>query len=160
MSQRDVYIYTMNQGGTRGKWSRYQFPFLIEHYAHLGDKLYLRAGNRIYVVKENDLFDDGEPFEAVIQWPHLDWGQPAVTKMMVGLDLVGEGEAEVQIGYDQTDLTAFTEKFVVPGDTYTGQIIPIAVSAPTLSLRLTYQSNTNWEWNAANLYVEDFGAAK
>lgn len=160
MAQNDVFVYTMNQGGTRGKWSRYRFPFIIEHHAHLGDKIYLRSGDSIYVVNENDLFDDGLPFESVIQWPWLDWGQPAVTKMLMGFDVAGEGEVTVEIGFNQNSLTDFTTPFTIPGDTYPGHIIPMAVSAPSFSLKLTYSSESNWEWNAANLYVQDFEVRK
>lgn len=160
MAQEDVFVYTMNQGGLRGKWSRYQFPWLIEYVSHLRNKLYVRSGDVIYEVREHLLFDDGVPFVSVIWWPWLDWGQPAVTKMMTGFDVVGEGTVSVQIGYNQNSLAAFTPPFELPGDTYDGSIVPIPVAAPTFSLKLTYSSETNWEWNAANLYVQNFEVGK
>ena len=160
MAQNDVFVYTMNQGGTRGKWSRYRWDYVIKYFAHLKDSLYIRTGDRVYEVVEYELYDDGVPFISVIQWPWLDWGRPATTKMMTGFDVAGEGTVAVEVGYDQNDLNAFTVSFELPGDTYTGNIVPIPVAAPSLSLRLTYSSATNWEWNAANLYLQDFEVGK
>jgi len=160
MAQNDVFVYTMNQGGTRGKWSRYRWDFVIKYFAHLEDTLYIRTGDRVYEVIEYELYDDGVPFISVLQWPWLDWGQSAVTKMLTGFDLAGEGTVEVEIGYDQNSLDAFTPKFELPGDTYTGSLVPVPVAAPTFSMRLTYRSETNWEWNATNLYVQDHRPGK
>lgn len=155
MAQTDVFVYTMNQGGTRGTWSRYRWNFIIEHFAHLKDTLYLRAGDRVYEVIENERFDDDVPFLSVLQWPWLDWGEPGITKRLTGFDIVGEGTVNVQIGYDQTNISVFTPEFEIAGDTYYGGIIPLPVAAPSFSLKLTYSSETNWEWSAAGLYVQD-----
>lgn len=160
MAQNDIYIYTMNQGGLRGKWSRYRWDYIVEHFAHLRDALFTRSGDTVYEVIEFELYDDGVPFTSVLQWPWLDWGEPGVTKMLNGFDLVGEGTVSAQIGYDQTNLEAFTTEFTLPGDTYTGGIIPLPMSAPTMSLKLTYSSETNWEWNAGQMYVQDFARGK
>ena len=43
------------------------------------------------------------PFEGSIQWPWLEFGQPGVTKMLYGFDIVGEGAVSVSFGIDQSN---------------------------------------------------------
>jgi hypothetical protein len=156
----EVWIYTMNQGGKAGKWSHYRFPFVIEHFAHLKDTLYMRHGDNVSVAVEHEKYDDGVDFDSVIQWPWLDFGSPGREKMFVGFDNVGEGECDIEIGYDQSNILGFTTPFTIPNDTAPGQIIPIPLMAPSFSIRLTYNSTEAWEWNALQIYVEDMDIGK
>jgi hypothetical protein len=150
-----VYIFTMNQGGKAGRWSRYVFPWTIEHFAHLRDSLYLREGDNVHKVVEGQLFDNGAPFESIIWWPWLDFGQPGVDKTMIGFDISMDGYCDIEIGYDQNDLTAFTTSFRVESDTLPGQMVPMPVGAPTFSPKLTFPGGQAWEWQATQLYVMD-----
>jgi len=145
----------MNQGGRRGKWSRYQFPFTIEHFAQLRGDLYLRHGDKVSKVVKDEQYDDGVSFNSVIQWPWLNFRSPGRDKMMMGFDNVGEGVASIEVGFNQSDLTAFTAPFDIPADSVPGEIIPLPVSGPTFSIKLTYKSDQIWEWNALQVYVED-----
>lgn len=91
----------------------------------------------------------------LIQWPWLDFGEPGRDKQLVGFDLVGEGRGAVQVGYDQRHLEAFTPAFVIEHiDTLPGQVIPLPVTAPTLSFRLTFE-RAPWKWEASTIYVAD-----
>lgn len=156
-----VFIYTMNQGrGTQGRWSRYVFPFTIQVFAHLRDDLYLRHGDTVSKVVEGELYDDNVAFEGVIQWPWLDFRSPGRDKLMMGFDIVGEGTVSVEVGYDQTNLDGFTTSFAIPEDSAPGQIIPLPVTAPSFSIRLTYDGGQAWEWNALQLYLQDFHLGK
>jgi hypothetical protein len=157
-NQFNVWVYTMQEGGIRGKWSRYRFPWIIEHFAHLKDKLYCREGDRVHRVEEQAVFDDGESFTSTIQWPWLDFGRPGATKYMTGFDLVCDGVCTVEFGYDQTDESAFTSPFQVDGDTLPGQMIPMPVAAPTLSPRINFVSGQSWEWQSTQLYLQDHRA--
>jgi len=150
-----VWVYTMNEGNIRGKWSHYVFPFTIEHFAHLQSDLYLRHGDIVEKVVEGEKYDDGNTFSSTIQWPWLDFKKPGRDKMFVGFDNVGEGAASIEIGYDQSSLTAFTAAFAIPEDTVPGQIIPLPVTGPSFSIRLTYVSDQAWEWDALQIYVDD-----
>ena len=155
MATNQVFIYTMNRGSNQGAWSRYIFPWNIEHFAHLQNTLYMRHGDVVSYAIHNSLFDDGAPFDGVIQWPWLDFGQPGANKMMLGFDIVGEGTSSIEIGYDQTNLGSFTTSYPVPVDTYPGQMIPLFIMAPSLSVRLTYDGGQDWQWNSMNLYLQD-----
>lgn len=160
--QTEVFVYTMTQVGSVGAWSRYVFPFLISAFAQKGEKQYVRAGDDIIELDDTLINDyDGDvdeaPVVALVQWNWLDFGRPGGTKMLEGFDIVGTGAAALSVGWDQTNLTAFTTPYTMPADSLPGQMVPFALSAPSFSIRLTYSGT--WEFNALNVYLSDFGGA-
>ena len=158
--QAHVFVYSMTRIGQVGAWSRYIFPFEIEDWAIKGDDLYLRSGAYVHRVDASVVGDEAAPgvvqlFQGVIQWPWLDLGQPSVTKALYGFDVVGRGTVTVEFGYDQTNGGRFTQPYTVPADTVPGMVIPMPLSAPSLSVRLTYDGSEQWQWNAFQLYLQD-----
>lgn len=155
-----VFVYSMTRMGQVGAWSRYEFPFVVDDWAIAGDELYLRSGDYIHRVDDSVTGDEVFPgavelFQGVVQWPWLEFGQPGVTKMLYGFDIVGQGEVSVSFGIDQTRGQLFTPPYRVPADTVPGMVIPMPLAAPSLSLRLTYDGSEPWQWNAAGLYLQD-----
>lgn len=155
-----VFVYSMTQLGQVGAWSRYEFPFAIDDWAIAGDALYLRSGDFIHHVDDAAVGDEVAPddvqlFQGVIQWPWLEFGQPGVTKMLYGFDIVGQGAVSVSFGIDQTNVGLFTPGYTVPPDTVPGMVIPMPLAAPSLSVRLTYGGSESWQWNALGLYLQD-----
>ena len=155
MATNQVFIYTMNRGVNQGAWSRYIFPWNIEHFSHLENTLYMRHGDVVSYAIPAGLDDDGAPFDGTIQWPWLDFGVPGLNKMLVGFDIVGEGTCSIEIGYDQNVAGRFTTSYPVPIDTYPGQVINLPVNAVSMSVRLTYDGGQDWQWNSLNLYLRD-----
>lgn len=144
------------RGGVHaGAWSRYIFPFTIEHFAHLENTLYMRHEDDVSFVIEGAIDDDGVGFTGVIQWPWLDFGSPGVNKMLDAFDIVGYGTANIQIGYDQTNFNAFTDSYAISMDSVPGQVIPLPLTAPSMSVKLTMDPNQDWQWNALQLYLSD-----
>lgn len=116
------------------------------------------------------------PFNGVIQWPYLDMNTLGRNKMMVGVDLVGEGNCSIQIAYNQSDKTTFNDNpgfatstgvttpyFITVDDTVPGEPLPFPINAPSYSVILTFTGSTTsanaWSWQAANLYVTDASGA-
>lgn len=159
-----TFVYSMTQLGQVGAWSWYEYPWNIEANAMLGNDLYLRSGDAVYVVDEDRLDDqdaDGDdvPVIAEIQSHYQDMGAPGVTKMLIGVDVVGNGMANIAVGFNQSDPSLFTADALVPGDSVPGSIIPIPLAAPSFAMRLRYKSSENpngWEWLASNFYINDF----
>jgi hypothetical protein len=163
----DVFVYTMNQLGARGAWSRYVYPWDIEAQAQLNNDMFLRSGDAIYRVDKERLTDDTlvddvvveSPVDMVIRWPYLDFGAPGVTKMLAGFDTVGTGVCEVRVGWNERDYAQMTPAYEIVADTVTGGIIPLPLSAPSFSFELTFRSDENTidsEWLASNFYLQDF----
>jgi hypothetical protein len=105
-------------------------------------------------------------FNGVIQWPYLDASAIGTNKMLIGVDIVGDGEVAIQIAYNQNDPTTFSDNAgfssslnVTPpytlsaADTIPGNPIPIPVEAASYSLILTFSANQSWDWQAANFYT-------
>lgn len=162
-----TYAYSMNSIGEVGAWSVYEYPWPVEADAMLGNDLYLRSGDAVFRIDPSRVHDQnaaGEDVEVIgeIQSHYLDMGSPAVTKMMVGVDLVGNGVARIALGYNQTNLSYFTPDAEVPADTVPGSIIPIPLAAPSFAMRIRYSSIDNpdgWEWLASSFYINDFRPA-
>lgn len=155
-----VYVYTINQIGQVGKWSRYVFPFPVDGFAQLGDHLYMRSGDDVLMYDEGALADfagDAREtmFDGVVQWPWLDFGRPGIPKQLIGFDFVGSGLPSVEVGYDQAAQGTFTEPFAIPPDTVPGMIIPLPVVAPSMSLRVTFAGGAKWKLQAVSLYLQD-----
>ncbi len=167
-----AFVFTVNGSGRR-TWSRYVFPDSITDWCLNNSTLYLRtAGNLIWRLDDSTLVDDfggaNTAFPGVIQWPYLDMGQFGINKMLVGLDIVGTGDVQIQIGWDETDLTSFndnagfsTSLSVTPSynlsiaDTVPGEPLPFPIDAPSLTVIFTFPGNQAWSWQAANLYMTD-----
>lgn len=157
MSTTTVFVYTLNGG--RGKWSRYGFPFAIESFTQLGNDLFIRHGDFVNKVSEDAVTDevDGEEVEfgGTVWWPWLDFGQPGVSKSMLGFDLVASGTPSISIGFDQRDVAALTTPYELPGDTLPDGYFPLEVTAPTLSVKLTFAGGERWTLNEVLLYLND-----
>jgi hypothetical protein len=155
-----AFVYTMNKVGAVGAWSRYVFPFPIQDFTQLDDHLYIRSGNDVLRLDDGVITDfAGDPrelgFDGLIQWPWLDMGMPGITKQMVGFDLVGNGVASIEFGFDQSQKGYFTDPYEVPEDTVPGMIIPMPLMAPSFSVRLTYEGGQAWKFDALNVYLND-----
>lgn len=159
-----VFVYTLNQIGQVGKWSRYVFPFPIDGYMMLDDDLYLRSGDDVLRYDEEAVTDFAgdavreQAFPGIVQYQWLDFGKPGVSKQVMGFDLVGSGNPNFALGYDQTNEGTFTTDFAVPPDTVPGQIIPLPVMAPSMSVRVSYPGGQKWQLQAVSLYLQDMRA--
>lgn len=155
-----VFVYTLNQVGQVGAWSRYIFPFDITYACQKGDAAFVRTGNQVYELNEifgtYDFYESDlqTPFNGMIQWPWLDMGMAGADKMIHGFDIVGYGTVQVQFGYDQTNVNTMTEPYEVSSDTLTGQPIMFPLTAPSYSVRLIYEGGQNWGFNAMNIYLD------
>lgn len=159
--QTTAFVYTMSRVGRVGAWSRYVFPFRIDATTQLGTDIYFRSGDTVYkldtaALADETVGDEGTPFDAVIQWPWLDMGQPGRTKSLVGFDVSGSGNCDVSFGYMEGSPLMFTAPISIQLDTLPGGIIPFPVAGPSLSVKMTFEGPQAWEWDAFNLYFQDF----
>lgn len=181
-----VFVLTIN-GNSLKSWSRYIFPQVITDATLNGGFIYLRtASNVVWQVNAqaigiddaNTVISSATPtaFNGLMQWPYLDMGALGRNKMMVGVDLVGEGSCSIQVAFNQADKSTFNDNpgfatstgvtapyFVAIDDTVPGQPLPIPINAPSYSVILTFPGNVTtanaWSWQAANLYVTDAASA-
>lgn len=156
-----VWVYSMLQSG-KGAWSEYVFNFDIEAFALLGDTVYLRHGDNVSIVDSNTtddlLTDTTELADGVVQWPWLDCGSPGVTKMLEGFDIVASSDVNptIEFGYDQLDTAIYTTPYGIEPDSLTGTMIPVPLSAPSISPKLSWTGGA-FTLNAFSMYVQDGG---
>lgn len=98
-----------------------------------------------------------EPFEGYIAWPYLDFGVPGMDKTLDSVDVTADGTFTVSIGYNQRNFDLATTPHPVDGDTLPGTPVPIPVAGPSFQLRLTFDSQQEWEWQMANMYLSAGG---
>lgn len=117
---------------------------------------------RVEFFRAGDPDSGGVPFGGVVQWPFLDFGYMGVDKALEGFDVSADAPegVDVSICYDQRDFSQRTPDYRVPGDTVPGFIVPMPVTAPSFSLRLSFPPGERWEWFSANLYLHDRGAGR
>jgi len=160
----EVFVYTMTSVGGVGAWSRYLFPFTIQAFARLGETLYIRTGDDVLRLSHATTLDyagdpRAEPVLGMVQWPWLDMGQLGRSKMMVGFDIVADGQTNVSFGTNQSNLTAFTIPCLVPSDSVPGMIIPMPLLAPSVSVKVEFPAigglGQPWELKALNVYLSD-----
>lgn len=159
--ENSTLAYVFDSGsGSVGKWSRYTFPFRIDAWTLLGDDLVLRAGDDFLTVTPDtvtdEMWEDGEwvafPYDGVVWYPWLDFGTPGADKDMMAFDIIGAGVPTVDVGYNQNDIAAFAESIAVPEDTLYDGPVPYEITAPSLSIRITFEGGTAWKLNAFNVY--------
>jgi hypothetical protein len=180
-----VFVLTINGLQGTKSWSRYIFPQVITDATLNSGSLFLRTtGNTVWQVITTAGIDDvnmttmGVNIISTIQWPYLDMGGLGQDKMLLGVDLVGDGSTTIQIAYNERDKSTFDDSpyftsstsvtapyFVAINDTVPGTPIPIPIDAPSYSLVLTFDGGTittpnNWTWEAANFYLVPSGGAK
>lgn len=159
-----VFVYTLNRLGMPGRWSRYVFPFDLQAYAQLNDTLYVRAGDDVLRVDPQtvqDFVGDTQVpartanFPGIVQWAWLDDGQPGVMKKFLGVDLVGDGTPSIALGWDQSNPATFTTDYRLPPDTIPGALIPLAIMAPSCSVRVSYAGGEKWKLQGLTLWLDD-----
>jgi acetyltransferase-like isoleucine patch superfamily enzyme len=89
--------------------------------------------------------------------------------MLVGVDVVGEGNCSIQIAFNQNDKSTFNDNagfsvstgvtipyFVQIDDTVPGEPLAIPCNAPSYSPVLTFTGSTStanaWTWQAMQIY--------
>ena len=174
--ESQVFVYTVSQLGSVGAWSRYLFPFGIDYWIQDGTDLVLRAGDLVLEMENdpnsdvlNDYVWSGEgakpegvpeeqPFVGQVWWPWLDLGAPGVDKNLEFFDYTGEGQAILEVGYAQDTSKQtpgyFTEPYPLEADSVTGDFIPFEVTAPSMSVRLTYNGGERWRLLTMALYLQ------
>ena len=97
------------------------------------------------------------PFKSIIHWPHLDFSSFGVEKQFIGFDLVADAPSgvNVSIGYDQRNRALRTADYLMDADSLPGQMVPVPVSGPSFDMRLTFEPDQYWEWQASQIYIQD-----
>ncbi len=143
-----VFVFSFFSGAKVSAWSTYNMTanvvvddvsstvtFEVEHAVVFRRRVYLRAGDRIFVyggLSEEIIYDDTQ---AEAWLPYLDADTPTEKKPWSGLDAAVEGAWQVSAAMQPVDTDAVDELAIVDRTTYGLQRIPIEGSSTHISLR-------------------------
>jgi hypothetical protein len=161
----EAFVLTMEGKASDASWSRYVFPQAVTDWTILGADLYLRSNvggtDVVWRVDDQALVDDeggtDAEFEGYMAWPYLDFGIIGADKMLEHVEVVVDGEVDISVGWDQRkgQEALATAPYTTVGDTVNGTPIPIALTAPSMQVRLTLRPSGDepWEWFATKVEI-------
>lgn len=109
--------YPASGQGNIAAWSMYEPGFDVDHMVTVDDRVYVRAGDIIYLYggPTNDTYDS---CQVTVQLPFLDAKKPADWKELEGINFDAEGTWDVSILVDPRDLTQRVEMGTITDFTY------------------------------------------
>lgn len=112
-----IFVFTYFPAEKVIGWSWYEPGFEVDDMAVVGDRLYIRDGDIIYLYggASGDEYDDTE---VTVTLPFLTLDKPADRKYLHGIDLDCEGEWDVEILVNPLDLGAKVSVGAIPAMTY------------------------------------------
>jgi hypothetical protein len=133
----DTYVLTKSKQDKLNAWSVYKFEVPFRQMAHVGDRLYIRNGNKIYALDEETVMDGDEEFNIEIETPFYSFGQEGQFKMFKSMEAIVEGVATIDHCVNPNNNDDRTAQFQILGDTRTVPTLPLGILAPALSCKIT-----------------------
>ena len=94
-----IYVYSYFPSGQVAAWSTYSPGFSVSKFTTKDNRIYARAGDKVYVYGGTDgITYDTSTVELIL--PYLDGSKPAHIKTFNGVDMTVQGEWELQVGMD------------------------------------------------------------
>lgn len=157
-----VWAFTFSRTSKVNAWSKYTFPWNIDDAATMNGSLYLREGNNVYLVDEDEHQDGGAAPEVVIEMPFVDCKAPGVLKLFQGVDWVGEGSASISFRYRAHDESGnltegITEPVQLTNNSMPGVMTPVELCVVAIAPRITHQGNERFSMARLALYYELLG---
>lgn len=151
---QDAYVLAYYPASKVSAWSRFRFPVSIDYLARGSSRLFLRAGNQIYVYGAialgGDPLDDSGGFPPKTDWyddseitittPMLDVGDPAGQKSWQGLDIACEGVWNISVAPDPLQPDVFTPVGVLKNTSYSQGRVGLGHQSSHLAVKLTSTS--------------------
>jgi len=125
-------------------WSVYSFAIPFGQMAHVGERLYVREGNSVYVMDSQATLDgegqEDEEFEVLVETPFYAFGTEGQFKQFQSMEAIVEGYGTIDHCVNPNDGDDRTAPFQLAGDTRPHPTIPLGIFAPALSTKIVGQS--------------------
>jgi len=152
-----VYVFTFSRTSKISAWTYYDFPFQIDYMTELNGELYLRSSDDVYKFDDAVFTDDGTTITCEVQTQYLDFKKPGQRKLILGSDVVMDGEAIMELLYDPNDTTLKTPGLTVSGDTRRDGMLPVELNATEASTKFTHTKNEAWRLDLLTYYYDNLG---
>lgn len=135
-----MIVLSFFPGASIAAWSEIELEFEPEQLVRIGERIYARDGNKIYVYGglDGDTWPDAGEYEVDAQMPFVSAQDPAGKKNLMGMDMAGEGDWLVKAYIDPNDETKYVTVGTVNKITYPGE--DIALPGHTSHVALRFQS--------------------
>ncbi len=154
---RQIFVYAISRTAKIAAWSRYELPITVDNWAELEGALYIRSGNDIYRLDEDNYTDNGEPYEVTIQIPWMNFKSPGTLKRITAIDLAMEGECYLAVSPDACSNNWFTDEIRIIGNTYGGGLIPLECVGTEFSFRFRNLTDQPFRLDAISIYYDNLG---
>ena len=154
-----IYIYSVFKSSKVSAWSYYSPGFEISGHAVIGNKVYVRSGDTIYLYggDAGTTYPSSAETPVIAQLPYMDVGKPAHYKTVGALDIGALNTWGVEILTDPNDDTVGSSSVDLTDVTYSGDKEGSDdIRATHFGLRLTCSAAGNAElYNAVVHYTLD-----
>lgn len=115
-----IWVFSFFPGGKISAWGYFEPGFEVTDFTRVGNRLYARAGDTIYLYggDNNDTYPAEGEAPVVVKLPFLTANKPATRKNLEGFDLACEGTWSVKLLVDPTDETVEIDLGTFTGTTY------------------------------------------
>lgn len=132
-----IYVRSYFPASSVVAWTEYHPGFSIEDAAVVGQQVFVRSGNKVYLYGGTDgLTYDAS--EAVVSLPYATARAPATYKGLHAFDVGIEGEWTVYLALNPDNLEEAQVAAVLSGQTYDKARVPLAGQSTHVSLKLVH----------------------
>lgn len=159
-----VWVYTFSRTSKVSAWCKYVLPFNVDDLANLGNRMYVRAGNKIYLADVDYYLDDGNAFEVDFLMAFQHFKEGGVLKIIQGMDtaLVGTGRVATRYLIDEgipgePPYEEETDYIESTGDSRAAPMTPVEVVAEQVAAHILHEADEPFEINQVQYWYEKMG---
>lgn len=133
-----VYVFSSFPGARISAWSYYQLPFEPDEVVRIGDRIYLRHGDDVYVYGgySGDQYPPAGEMDAEIEFPYMTGKSPTAQKKFNGFDAALTGVWSVELIPDPEHEDATVHVGTLARSTYPDGRISTEFDAPGAAVRM------------------------
>lgn len=150
-----IYVYSISRAAKVSAWALWETDLTVDAAAEVDGVMYLRSGDNVYKLDSSAYTDNGTAFEVHIELPYMDCKSPGVMKQFVGFDAVMVGSARFAHRFDPRDESQITPYVEAEGDTRSGGMIPVEVTATNISTVIKCLTDEDFELAALGYHYQD-----
>lgn len=135
-----VYVLSTFSSSAINAWSEYDFGFEVERMIVFKNRVYIKAGDTIYIYGglDNTVYDGSQ---VIVEMPYLSANKPGTYKELKGIDMTCSGEWTVEAGMDYSNPEAKDILAFVDAPTFSVGRIPAAGHGTHIGLKMTSSFN-------------------
>jgi len=134
-----IFVFSYFPSAKISAWSYYDVGMEITELAKIGNRIYARAGDVVYLYggADNDTYPDADEDILEMGLPYIYAGEPATEKTLLGYDLICTNTWDVKVLPKPDDDTIELNMGVVTGISYGEPRFKANARSPAFALKLT-----------------------